>query len=85
VNYRGRAKGNTIELAESLPFPDGQSLRVEVEAWPVMARAGSAQAVRQAMGSLPHLATADVSVLESAIEHGEIPVAESWSFNENKG
>ena len=85
MNYRGRAKGNTIELAESLPFPDGQSLRVEVEAWPVMARAGSAQTVRQAMGSLPHLGAADVSVLESAIEHGKIPVAESWSFNENKG
>ena len=84
MNYRGRAKGNTIELAESLPFPDGQPLRVEVEAWPVTARAGSAQAVRQAMGALPHLGTADVSVLESAIERGKIPVGESWSFNEGK-
>jgi len=46
--------------------------------------AGSASAVRQAMRSVPHLGAADVTVLETAIEHGKIPASEPWSFNEHK-
>ena len=45
MNYRGLLKGNTIELAERLPFPNGQPLRVSVEAWPVPTPAGCAFAM----------------------------------------
>jgi hypothetical protein len=46
--------------------------------------AGSASAVRQAMRNAPHLGAADVTDLETAIEHGKIPVSEPWSFNDRK-
>jgi hypothetical protein len=84
VNYRGRAKGSTIELAERLPFPDGQSLCVSVEAWPVPARRGSPAAVRQAMHGPPHLEASAMAALESAIADGKIPVSAPWTFNEGK-
>jgi hypothetical protein len=82
MNYRGLLKGNTIELAERLPFPDGQPLRVSVEAWPASPRAGSAQAIRQAMHAPPHLSRAAVDELEAAIAQGRIPVNDGWTFNE---
>lgn len=82
MNYRGLLKGNTIELAERLPFPDGQPLRVSVEAWPASPRAGSAQAIRQAMHAPPHLSRAAVDELEAAIAQGLIPVNDGWAFNE---
>jgi hypothetical protein len=80
MNYRGLLKGNTIELAERLPFPDGQPLRVSVEAWSTPA--GSAQAIRQAMHAQPHLSRAAVDELEAAIAQGRIPVNDGWTFNE---
>ena len=46
--------------------------------------AGSAPTVHQTMRSTPHLATADVTILETAIERGKIPVSEPWSFNDRK-
>jgi hypothetical protein len=84
VNFRGRAKGNVIELGERLPFPDGESLRVSIEVLPAGLRAGSAVAVRQAMHVSPHLESSAVAALESAIEGGKIPVSSPWSFNEGK-
>ena len=84
MNYRGLLKGNTIELAERPPFPDGQPLRVSVEAWPASPPAGSPQAIRQAMHTPPHLWPGDVDELEAAIAQGEIPVDNGWAFNEGK-
>jgi hypothetical protein len=46
--------------------------------------AGSAPAVRQTMRSAPHLTADDVTILETAIERGEIPVSEPWVFNDRK-
>mgnify|MGYP001560258108 CR=1 FL=1 len=82
MNYRGLLKGNTIELAERPPFPDGQPLRVSVEAWPAPPPAGSAQAIRQAMHTPPHLSRGAVDELEAAIAQGRIPVNDGWAFNE---
>jgi hypothetical protein len=65
MNYRGLLRGNTIELAERPPFPDGQPLRVSVEAWPALPPAGSAQAIRQAMHAPPHLSRGAVDELET--------------------
>jgi len=75
MNYRGLLKGNTIELAERLPFPDGQPLRVSVEAWPAPPPAGSAP---------PHLSRSAVDELEAAIAQGQIPVNDGWAFNAGK-
>jgi hypothetical protein len=84
MNYRGLLKGNTIELAERLPFPDGQPLRVSVEAWPAPPRAGSPQAVRRAMHASPHLSRGAVDELEAAIAQGRIPMNDGWILNEGK-
>ena len=46
--------------------------------------AGSAPAVHQTMRSAPHLAADDVTILETTIERGKIPVGEPWSFNDRK-
>jgi len=74
MNYRGLAKGNSIELTERLPFPEGQPLRVSVEVWP--SRAGNARTLRQTMHTSPHLAQADVDELEAAIKgRGEPEIA----------
>jgi len=72
MNYRGLLKGNTIELAERPPFPDGQPLRVSVEAWPAPPPVGSVQVIRQAMHDLPHLSRGAVDELETAITQGRI-------------
>jgi len=82
MNYRGLAKGNSIELTEPHPFPEGQPLRVSVEVWP--SRAGNARTLRQAMHTSPHLAQADVDELEAVIHQGKIPVNDGWVFNEGK-
>ena len=41
MNYKGIAKGKTIELAELLPYPDGQPVSVEVEPLAEQPQAGS--------------------------------------------
>jgi hypothetical protein len=82
MTYRGLLKGNTIELAERPPFPDGQPLRVSVEAWPSPLLAGSPQALRRAMQAPPHLSRGEVDELEAAIAQGRIPVDNGEIFNE---
>jgi hypothetical protein len=47
-------------------------------------KTGSARGVRQAMHRSPHLASADVDVLEAAMERGKLPVSEPWTFNDRK-
>ena len=79
MNYRGLAKGKTIELEELLPFADGQAVRVSVEPWASTWRPGSPQAVLQAVRDLPHLRGGDVDELEAAMEGSRLPVQEGVS------
>lgn len=51
MGYTGIAKGNRIELDESLPFPDGTRLRISVSPEQVPRR-GSPAAVLRLAGTL---------------------------------
>ena len=84
MKYRGLTKGKTIELEEPLPFPEGQSVRVSVEPWPLQSSVGSPQAVLQAVRDVPHLRTFDVDELDAAIEGSKLPVNEGLRLNERK-
>jgi hypothetical protein len=81
VNYRGRVKGKTIELDEPLPFPQGQALRVSVEPL-TTSRAGTAQAILDAISESPHLRATDVDALEAALQSAKLPVRESFILND---
>ena len=53
MSYRGTVKGNTIEVDEPLPFPQGS--RVEVALTPESrVRRGSPRAVLRLAGTLTH-------------------------------
>lgn len=84
MNYRGLAKGKTIELEEPLPFPEGQAVRVSVEPCSSAAHLGSPQAVLQAVRDFPHLHAFDVDELETALESARLPVHAGIVLNEGK-
>ena len=81
MTYEGIAKGRTIELAASLPYPDGQRLRISVEPAHEEHSTDSPQRIREAMRAPPHLDDADVDALEAAIEAGMIPVSQNGVFD----
>jgi hypothetical protein len=84
VNYRGRAKGKTIQLEEPLPFLEGQAVNVFVEVCAEPSHLGSPQTVLQVARDLPHLRPFDVDELEAAIESARLPVHTGISLNEGK-
>ena len=84
MNYKGIAKGKTIELAEILPYPDGQPVSVEVEPLAEQPQAGSPMAIRQVMHEPPHLTREDVDELERAIAAGKLPVQQGSVFDEER-
>lgn len=61
--YRGIARGNIIELEESLPYAEGQPLRISVEPCAGQFQPGSPAAIQWAMHEPPHLACEDVDAL----------------------
>jgi hypothetical protein len=79
--YTGKAKGRIIELEESLPFQDGELLRVEVEPLLVEPEPGSPEAVRKAMHEPPYVSAEDVDELERAIEAGRLPLSKPVRFD----
>ena len=76
----GTAKGRTVELEAPLPYPDGELLRVSVQALVDEPVPGSPAAVRRAMHEPPHLSTEDLAELEAAIENGKLPVSSRSIF-----
>lgn len=82
MTYRGVARGNTIELEESLPYMDGQTLEVQVAPLPTRMPDGSIEAILRAMAEPPHLTDEDVDDLERAIEANRIPVRHEGIFDE---
>jgi len=82
MNYKGRIKGRTIELAEPLPFAEGQLVKVSLEAIALSTRSGSPQAVLEATCQSPHLPQADVAALEAAIQDAKLPAHEGFILND---
>ena len=84
MNYRGLAKGKTIELEEPLPFPEGQAVRVSVEPCAPASRLGSPPAIFQVVRDFPHLHAFDVDELEAVLEIARLPVHAGIVLNEGK-
>ena len=82
MTYRGIAKGKTIELEESLPYRNGQRVRVSVEPLTKQQMTGSPVAILQAMDAPPHLAPEAVDEMLQAIEDGKLPVQSKGVFDE---
>jgi hypothetical protein len=82
MNYKGWIKGRTIEVAEPLPFAEGQLVKVSLEAMASSARSGSPQAILEATRQSPHLLQADVAALETAIQDAKLPAVEGFVLND---
>ena len=80
--YKGIAKGNTIELEESLPYPAGQPVSVSVEPLAAPLHPSSPAAIRRAMHEPPHLSWEDVDELERVIEESRLQVRQEGVFDE---
>ena len=79
--YKGVAKGKTIELEESLPFPEGQLISIHVKPLTKPLQPGSPEAIRQVMHEPPHLKREDVDELERVIEEGKLSVVQEGLFD----
>ncbi len=83
MTVKGRIHGKTIELAEALPYADGQEVTVFVVARGPTPPYGSAAALLDVLRQPPHIDPADVDELERAIEAGKIPVSYRGVFDED--
>lgn len=84
MSYKGIARGKTIEMEESLPYPEGQPVSVVVEPLAEQLQVGSPAAIRQAMHEPPHLAWEDVDELERVIEEAKLPVRQDSVFDDGR-
>ena len=80
MSYRGIARGNVIELDEPLPYPDGQTLVVEVEPGDKSEEAGSVAAILRAVNSPPFVSSEDVDELERVINETKLPPGKAFEF-----
>ena len=76
--YRGTVKGKVIELEESLPYLEGQSVYISLE----QIQRGSPMLIRKAMNEPPHLKCEDVDILEQEIEQSKLPMRQEGVFEE---
>ncbi len=84
MTYRGIAKGKVIELEDTLPFPNGQSVTVQIETTENGPLPGSAARILSAIHEPPHLSCADVDELENQIAAGRLPVQQRGPFDNGK-
>lgn len=82
MTYRGISKGKTIELDESLPFADGQAVRVSVEPVAEAPPLGSGPRILEAMRNAPHVSAEDVDELERLIKEGQMPIRYKGIFDD---
>jgi len=81
MNYKGIARGKTIELEEQLPYPEGQPLNVSVEPIEAKPQVDLPTIIRKIIHEPPHLSWNDVDELERAIEEGKLQVYQGSVFN----
>jgi hypothetical protein len=82
--YKGLAKGKIIELEESLPYREGQPIRISVDIITEHSGLGSPKAVLLAMHEPPHLRPEDVDELEQEIEKSKLPMRQKGIFDRVK-
>jgi hypothetical protein len=85
MTYKGIVKGKIIELAEPLPYEEGQAVSVSVEALHPELRPGTAAAILRVMRGLPDLNPHDVDELEQVIRRGRLPVRTEGAFERDEG
>lgn len=81
MTIKGIIRGKTIELEESLPFLEGQAVRVSVEPAQDESPPGVASSILQAMRAPPHLNVGDIDVFERALAEGRLPVRQTGIFD----
>ena len=79
---KGTVKGKTIQLEESLPYPDGQDILIDI--WTEQALSGSPSLLRQVMHESPHLQQSYVDALEKEIEGAKLSVTQHGAFDEER-
>ena len=80
MTVQGIIKGKTIELAEDMPYAQGERVSVTVEPAnepPI----GSARALLEALRQSPPLQPGDVEALERSIEEGKLPLSPPPRFD----
>jgi hypothetical protein len=83
MTVKGIIRGQTIELDEPLPYPEGEVVELNVQpAAGALGRAGSPAAILAAMRSVPHVEPEAVDELERAIEEGKRPVSFRGVFDD---
>lgn len=84
MEFIGVAKGKRIELAEMLPYAEGQVVRILVEPIEEQLQLGVPLAIRQMMHASPHLEWEDVDELERIMSEGKLPVYQESVFDEGE-
>jgi hypothetical protein len=82
MRYTGFVRGNTIEIDERLPFPEGQAVSVSVQPMTGEPAHGSPQAILRGICQPPHVRAEDVDELERAIEGARLPVRDGTPFDD---
>lgn len=85
MTYKGVVKGKIIELEEPLPYSEGQTVSVSVEALDSELQPGTGLAILRVMRSLPDLDPRDVDELEQVIRQGRLPVRTGGTFESDEG
>jgi len=80
MTIKGIVRGKTIKLEEALPYPDGQSVMIDI--YTEQALSGSPNMLRKAMHEPPHLLWTDVDSLEREIEDAKLSVIQNGVFDE---
>lgn len=81
MTIRGRIRGKMIELAELLPYAEGQEVTVSIEPTFPPATSGSPETVLEALRRPPHVDSETVDLLDRLIEEGKLPVGAGGIFD----
>ena len=81
MTYTGTIKGRSIELQDVTPYPDGETVTVQIEPAEKGSRA-SIQALLAALKKLPPVSKDDTDALERAIEEGKLPLSKPIEFDQ---
>jgi hypothetical protein len=84
MSCRGILRGKTIELEELLPYPEGQTVTVSIEAVEDLPL-GSPALLLKAMREPPHLEPGDIEELERVLADSKLPVKPGGIFDDEGG
>ncbi len=84
MSYKGIVQGKRIELEESLPYIDGQPVRVSIQPLEKDLRVGTPEAIRNAMQAPPRIGREAADEFDRLIEDAKLPVRPGRVFEESE-